>query len=102
MLRKHIMMIERNRIEKLPFYGWNCITLNIKDREGDVYLIIKDEKVMSYFLKLLIYELRSTDGVNGTANRLRHAIIKEEKLNFQVKNGTINKVQLKNLKAKID
>ena len=72
MLRKHIMMIEKEKISKLSFYGWNCITLDIKDKEGDVYLIIKNELVMSYFLKLLIYELKSSDGNVGTAVKLRN------------------------------
>ena len=52
----------------MPFLGWNCITLYLKDREVD--LIIKDEKDMEYFIKFLIVKLRSADGIRDTSTKL--------------------------------
>ena len=49
-----------------PFYAWDCITLSLKNK-WDIYLIIKNEKVMSDFLKLLIYRTESMDGFRGSA-----------------------------------
>ncbi len=53
-------------IAKMPFYGWECLTLQLKNR-GDVYFLIQNEKVMADFLKLLIYELKTMDGNAGSA-----------------------------------
>ena len=49
-----------------PFFAWNCITLSIKDK-WDIYLIIKNETVMSQFIKLLIYKMDTIDGIRGSA-----------------------------------
>ena len=44
-----------------PMYAWECITLKIKDK-NDIYLIIKNEEIMSQFIKFLIYSLHTIDG----------------------------------------
>ena len=49
-----------------PWYAWDCISLSIKNK-WDVYLLIKNEKVMSDFIKLLIYKTESLDGYRDTA-----------------------------------
>ena len=53
-----------------PFYAWDCISLSIKNK-WDIYLIIKNELVMSDFLKLLIYRMETLDGYLGTAIPLK-------------------------------
>ena len=53
-----------------PFYAWDCISLSIKNK-WDIYLIIKNELVMSDFLKLLIYRMETLDGYQGTAIPLK-------------------------------
>lgn len=53
-----------------PFLSWNCITLSIKDK-WDIYLIIKNETVMTNFLKLLIHKTNSVDGFRGSAASLK-------------------------------
>lgn len=50
----------------VSFHAWNCITLQVKNK-GDVYLIIKNEDVLSQFIKFLIYSLETMDGIRGTA-----------------------------------
>lgn len=42
MLRKHIMMMDKTMIAKIPFYGWECLSLQLKNR-GDVYILIQNE-----------------------------------------------------------
>ena len=66
-MRKHMIQLScRDLIHYAPFYAWDCITLNLENK-GDVYLIIKNEKILEMFLKLLIYELKTIDGVRGSA-----------------------------------
>ena len=46
--------MDKNKFVKdPPFFGWDCITLNLKGK-WDVHLIIRNENAMSMFLKLLI------------------------------------------------
>ena len=62
-------------IAKMPFYGWECLTLQLNNR-GDVYILIQNEKVMADFIKLLIYELKTMDGNAGTALSKRKVLLK--------------------------
>ena len=59
-------MAKDKLVSDAPFYAWDCITLSIKNK-WDIYLIIKNENVMSDFLKLLIYKTASLDGSRGSA-----------------------------------
>lgn len=52
-----------------PFYAWDCVTLHVSGRP-DIYLVIKSEHIMSMFLKLLIYKLKTVDGVRGTMDKM--------------------------------
>ena len=71
MLRKHTLMMNKKDLENdAPFYAWNCLTISIKYK-WDIYLIIKNESVMSDFLKLLIYKTETIDGTKGTAIPLK-------------------------------
>lgn len=60
-----------------PFYAWDCISLSIKNK-WDIYLIIKNENVMTDFLKLLIYKTESLDGFRGTAIPFKQKLHKHE------------------------
>ena len=53
--------------EKMPFYAWECISLQVANRIQDTYLVIRNEKCMSDFLKLLIYELNAADGSRNSS-----------------------------------
>lgn len=80
MLRKFINNLEKNEMDKMPFYSWNCLTLSLKHR--DVDLVIKDEKDMEYILKFLIMKLETVDGMRGSALPLIEALnaqIRKEK-----------------------
>ena len=59
-------MPKKTLLSDAPHYGWDCISLSLKNK-WDIYLIIKNEKVMADFLKLLIYKTESIDGFHGTA-----------------------------------
>ena len=74
MMRKHtLMMVKRDLQNDPPFYAWNCITISIKNK-WDINLIIKNEQVMSDFLKLLISATVSLNGVRGTGLKLKNMI----------------------------
>ena len=71
MLRKHVMSMDREDLKNdAPFYGWNCITLSIKDK-WDIYLIIKNETVMQNFIKFLIYKTNTVNGFRDTAMKVK-------------------------------
>lgn len=78
LMRKHMNQLStRDLTQKAPFHAWDCITINLRNK-GDVYLIIKNEKILSMFLKLLIYELQTIDGQRGTALPLIHKGIRRQ------------------------
>lgn len=68
MLRKHFNSMTLDELKNIPFYSWQCITLELKHRSVD--LVIPDEKDMEKFLKFLIHNLRCMDGVKGSADKL--------------------------------
>ena len=45
-LRRHVNALDKSKFYKdeLPFYAWQCLTLQLENREID--LVIKDEKEM--------------------------------------------------------
>ena len=61
-------MLEKDDLKDLPFYSWQCITLYLSHREVD--LVIPDQRDMSYFLRFLIYKLRTVNGQRGSAEPL--------------------------------
>ena len=68
--------MKKNKLMKdAPYYAWDCILLSIKNK-WDIYLIIKNEQVMSDFLKLLIYKTESMDGYKGTAVPVKQKLYK--------------------------
>ena len=77
MLRKHINTMENEEMKDpgLPFYTWECITLQLSNR--DVYIVIRNEKLMTAFIKLLIYFLQTVDGTANTALGLQDALIEK-------------------------
>lgn len=77
MLRKETILRSKTDLMKdAPFYSWDCITLSIEDK-WDVYLIIKNEEIMTDFLKLLIYKTESIDGCRGSAIPFKKAYMKK-------------------------
>ena len=60
MLRKHINNMKPDQFKKVPFYSWNCITIQLEHR--DVDLVIRNEYQMKVLLKFLIHSLKTIDG----------------------------------------
>ena len=75
MLRKHINSMSPQELKNLPFYSWNCLTLQLPHR--DVDLVIKDEQEMTYVLNFLIYRMRTIDGNKDSALGILDALNKE-------------------------
>lgn len=44
---------------ELPFYAWQCITLELGQRQVD--LVIKDQKSMDLLVKFLVYSINTMD-----------------------------------------
>ena len=53
----------------MPFYAWECITLQLEDR--DVDLVIRSEKLMRIFLLFLIVKLNTYNGIANSLEPLR-------------------------------
>lgn len=68
MMRKYVNSIERSKLDQLPFYSWECLTLKLGNR--DIDLVIRDEANMKMLLKYLIYKIKTIDGQKGTAQQL--------------------------------
>lgn len=76
MLRKHINSLDRAKLELVPFYNWECITLELEFRDVDI--VIKDIGQMDVFLKFLIYTLRTIDGKRGTAEAILRQTLEKQ------------------------
>lgn len=70
--RKHLCCLDYDILKKdtkrkafrggkteLPFYAWQCITLELAERQVD--LVIKDQKSMDLFIKFLIFSINTMD-----------------------------------------
>lgn len=60
---------DENRHAELPFYSWECITIQHKNR--DIDLVIKDEDEMAVFLKFLIIKLNTFNGRKNSISMIR-------------------------------
>ena len=67
-LRKHIIAMSKQELENVPFNSWNCITLQISNR--DIDLVIRKEEDMEKFIKFLIYNLKTLDGSKNSALKI--------------------------------
>jgi hypothetical protein len=73
MMRKQLNYMEINSKIPVPFHSWQCITLQLPNR--DVDLVIKNDKEMSMFLKLLTHYLKTLDGKRDSAVPLINALV---------------------------
>ena len=53
--RKHINSMNVEQLRNLPFYSWECLTLNTEHKS--INLVIKDEKQMDRLVEFLIVQL---------------------------------------------
>ena len=82
MMRKETILLPKKKLlNDAPFYAWDCISLTIKNK-WDIYLIIKNEKVMSDFLKLLIFKTESMNGFRGSAIPFKDKLYKQAILKY--------------------
>lgn len=74
------------QIENVPFYSWQCLTLQLGHR--DVDLVIKNEKDMDDILRVLVQDLNTVDGQRDSQDIVTDKIltIKEQNNNKILKN----------------
>ena len=69
LFRKYLNQIStkdyKEEDKNIPFYAWQCISIQCKDRCVD--LIIKKESKMMMLINYINYRIRSVDGTRGTA-----------------------------------
>ena len=75
-LRKHINSMQIEDLDDLPFFSWQCISLELKNRCID--LVIKDQTKMNLLLRYLIYTLRTVNGFRNSAEEIIKQVYREE------------------------
>lgn len=65
MMRKHINMMDSDQLKDLPFFSWECLTIQLDHR--DIDLVIRNEEHMDALLRYLIYNMNTIDGVRDSA-----------------------------------
>ena len=83
MLRKHFASMTRKELTKMPFYSWQCITLQLWNR--DVDLVIPEQRDMNLILKFLIHKMRTIDGTKGSADKLLKLLNKKGEKEYMEK-----------------
>ena len=78
MLRKHINSMDRLKLDSLPFFNWECISIEIKNRKID--LVVRDTHQMNLLLKFLIYHLETIDGKRYSARPVLAGLMGSKKL----------------------
>jgi hypothetical protein len=84
MLRVHINSIPINDIRNgtMPFYCWECITLEMETKNVD--LVIKNEKEMMMLITLIIQKIHTRNNYKGTAEpTIKRAYQKEKEIYYQ-------------------
>jgi hypothetical protein len=76
MMRKQLNYIKKKSEINHPFYSWQCISLQLDHR--DIDLVIKDDKEMAMFLRLLAFSLVTLDGKRDSAQPLINALLERE------------------------
>lgn len=65
-MRKHVNSMEIKQILDLPFYSWECITIQTSTK--NINLVIRDPIEMTKLLEFLIYQLKTIDGFRGSGS----------------------------------
>ena len=68
MVRKNAILRKKKELDSLPFYNWECISLELSHRSIDI--VIRNQTLMDKFIKFLIYTLKTKDGVAGSSEPL--------------------------------
>lgn len=71
-LRKHFNSMSQVELLQASFYSWQCVTLCLEHR--DVDLVIPNERDMKTFLIFLIHQLRTINGLKGSAKKMLTAL----------------------------
>ena len=98
LMRKHIIQLTPVELENLPFYCWECISIETQYRTID--LVIKDLSDMETLLKFLIYKLETQNGQKGSASKLFKDSYNEKfrQLCFELKTSVFSSEQKDRLK----
>ena len=74
LFRKHINNLQRQDLNRLPFYSWQCLTIQLEGR--DIDLVVPDDRDMDKLLRVLIYNMKTVNGDRGSAVKLIEALNK--------------------------
>ena len=72
-------------LNNLPFYSWNCITINTKSR--DIDLVIRNEEHMMKLIRFLILVTTTVDGRKNTGTKILETLNSQDKKNYRQNSG---------------
>lgn len=82
MLRKYLISMPLGQEDKfISLRSWNCITLQLKNR--DVDLVIQNDKDMKVFIRYLVFSLRTLDGRRDTGKKLLDTLFLQEQRSYK-------------------
>lgn len=102
MLRKHILLMDKKKFASdPPFYAWDCITLQVKNK-WNVHLIIRCEKTMEKFIKLLIHHIQTINGQRLTSVNVKEQIFKRVIKNIKKRGNSIDNKKEEEIRKQIE
>lgn len=93
MLRKHIIQMDYKSMNQVPFFSWNCITLELPNRQID--LVLRDQDDMNKLVKFLIFKLKTVDGKRGSALSVLEALNNETMKELKKSGESEKSIQLR-------
>lgn len=100
MLRKHMNCYNvRQTMEgKTPFYAWQCISLQLKNREID--LVIPDDQDMDRLIMVIVQAINTVDGNRDSVNKCSKTLKYQKMVKQEVESFTCGKDCTKSHKFK--
>lgn len=81
MLRKYLISMPAGTEKKfVNLKSWNCITIQLKNR--DVDLVIQDDHDMKMLIKFLVMSLRTIDGRRDTGQKILIKLFQQEERSY--------------------
>lgn len=72
----NVQNVSRTQNGKAAFYAWQCITIQLRNREVD--LVIPDDKDMDDLIEVLVEAMNTVDGNKDSAKPIQRAIETEK------------------------
>lgn len=87
----------------MPFYSWECLTIQLCDR--DIDLVIRNSKQLFDLMTLLVYQLKTLDGVKDSAVKMLYSLSPDIEIDMDIRKrmvqGVIKKYKVMKVRNKL-